>query len=100
MKGVNAFGWTLWEYTVYQRFDYDGTNITFLYTPTKTANAYWGWYDAGSTDPTKYWITQPRSAYAQGSYYFRRDVEEFHESRTGWVRDQVRGTGSWWCEGA
>lgn len=100
MRGVNALGWTLWEYTVYQTFNYDGTSITYLPAPTRTANAYWGWYDAGSGNPSSYWISQPTSAYALGTYYFRHDLQDYHESRSGWVRDDVRGSGSWWCSGA
>ncbi len=100
MYAVNPLGWHIWEYTIYQRFLYNGTNITYVYTPTKTSNAYWGWYDAGSGNPAFYWISNPRSGYALGSYYFRHDVGDLHESNSGWVQADVRGTGSWSCSGA
>jgi hypothetical protein len=100
MRGLNALGWTLWRYTLSQTFNYDGTNITYYPNGTKTTEANWGWYDNGSTDPVKHWITQPRSAYSIGNYAFRHDVGDLHESRNGWVRADIRGTGQWWCSGA
>lgn len=100
MRGVNALGWTLWRYTLSQYFSYDGTAITYYPSGTKTTEGNWGWYDNGSTNPVKHWITQPKSAYSIGNYVFRHDVGDLHESRSGWVRVDIRRSGSWWCSGA
>lgn len=96
-KTLNAFGWTLTRYTLYQTFKYDGTKITYYPAGSKSTEANWGWYDNGSTDPVKNWIVSPKSAFSIGNYAFRRDVNEFHESHNGWVKMDLRGTGSWWC---
>lgn len=100
MRGLNAYGWTLWRYTLSQSFNYNGTSITYFPAGTKTTEGNWGWYDNGSTDPAEYWISNPTSAYSIGTYAFRRDIQDLHESRNGWVRADIRGTGAWWCSGA
>jgi hypothetical protein len=97
MRGLNALGWTLWRYTLNQYFSYDGTKITYYPAGTKSTEGNWGWYDNGSTNPVKHWIVNPKSAYSIGNYVFRHDVGDLHESRSGWVRADIRGTGSWWC---
>lgn len=99
IRGLNALGWTLYRYTLYQTFKYDtvANKITYYPTPSYSTEGNWSWVDSGSTNGVKNWITSPKSAYTQGQYKFERNVQDLHESRSGWVRVDIRSTGAFWC---
>ncbi len=95
----NSFGSLVIQYTIWQTFGYDGTNITYFPASTYDSVANYLW-TLTSHHESHGWITSPTFAQATGTYSFSQSAPSpwgniGFSSKSGWVEVFIHGNGSY-----
>lgn len=98
-SAFNSLGWLVIQYTVWQEFGYNGTNVTYYPAPTYDHQANWGW-TMKSHSETAWWVSNPTHRATRGNFYFKYEVwtpfgNIGWNEKSGWVRVDYYGSGSW-----
>jgi len=91
-------GGTIYSYTIWQHFGSNGSYINSFPAPTYSATTDVG-YQLTKESHSHWWInTSHKDAAAQGNYTFTQYISgQPFRSYSGWVRVQIRYTGTWSC---